>query len=81
MQNTITDERSESSVFRCAFFAIKVGTALMEGAFHPESGVLRLKEYGAIQLYIGVFAFLRNTTGHQFLNDTYPHSDTLSFVL
>jgi len=62
------------------------GTALMEQAFNPKSGVLRLSTYepeqrGAMQLYLGVMGFFRNSTGHQIANDTYTQHDALRFVL
>lgn len=63
-----------------------VGTALMEQAFNPKSGVLRLSTYepvqrGVMQLYQGVMAFFRNPAGHQIANDMYTQHDALRFVL
>lgn len=63
-----------------------IGTALMEQAFNPKNGVLRLSTHepeqrGAMQLYLGIMAFFRNPAGHQIANDTYTQNDALRFVL
>ncbi len=63
-----------------------VGTALMEQAFNPKTGVLRLstlepEQRGAMQLYLGIMAFFRNPAGHQIANDIYTQHDALRFVL
>jgi uncharacterized protein (TIGR02391 family) len=61
-----------------------VGVALMERAFGPNSGVLRLsrnsqEQRGAMELYRGTMAFFRNSAGHNVI-DTYTQDDALRFV-
>lgn len=62
-----------------------VGTSLMERAFSPKSGLLRLSEedqeqLGAMQIYRGVMAFFRNAAGHNII-ETYSQDDALRFVV
>lgn len=61
-----------------------VGVALMERAFGPNGGVLRLsrnpqEQRGAMELYRGTMAFFRNSAGHNVI-DTYTQDDALRFV-
>ncbi len=62
-----------------------VGTSLMERAFSPNSGLLRLSEedqeqVGAMHIYRGVIAFFRNAAGHNII-ETYSQEDALRFVV
>lgn len=62
-----------------------VGTALMEAAFGPRAGPLRLsgsdqEQRGAMELYRGVMAFFRNTAGHNVI-ETYNQDDAVRFVV
>ncbi len=61
-----------------------VGTGLMEMAFGPKGGQLRFstvdqEQRGVMELYRGIMAFFRNTTGHHII-DTYTQDDALRFV-
>jgi uncharacterized protein (TIGR02391 family) len=61
------------------------GASLMERAFGPRSGLLRLSEedqeqLGAMQIYRGVMAFFRNAAGHNLI-ETYGQEDALRFVV
>lgn len=61
-----------------------VGTALMETAFSPKHGPVRLsdveqEQLGAMQFYRGVMAFFRNAAGHKVI-ETYSQEDALRFV-
>jgi uncharacterized protein (TIGR02391 family) len=61
-----------------------VGTALMENAFGPRNGPLRFsnidqEQRGLMEIYRGIMAFFRNTTGHNLI-DTYSQDDALRFV-
>ncbi len=62
-----------------------VGTSLMERAFGPRSGLLKLsdedqEQLGAMHIYRGVMAFFRNATGHNLI-ETYDQEDALQFVV
>lgn len=62
-----------------------VGVTLMEHAFSPKHGLLRLSEHdqeqvGAMQIYRGVMAFFRNAAGHNLI-ETYDQEDALRFVV
>ncbi|OLC59757.1 MAG: TIGR02391 family protein [Ktedonobacter sp. 13_1_40CM_4_52_4] len=62
-----------------------VGTGLMEMAFGPKGGQLKFsaidqEQRGVMELYRGVMAFFRNTTGHHII-DTYAQDDALRFVV
>jgi hypothetical protein len=61
-----------------------LGTALMELAFTPNAPLLRFSENqaeqrGAMELYRGVTAFFRNSTGHNII-DAYTRNDALRIV-
>ncbi len=62
-----------------------VGTSLMERAFGPRNGPLRLsdedqEQLGAMHVYRGVMAFFRNAAGHNVV-DSYSQEDALRFVV
>ncbi len=62
-----------------------LGVSLMEQAFSPKKGPLRLSEHekeqvGAMQIYRGVMAFFRNAAGHN-LVESYTQEDALRFVV
>ena len=62
-----------------------IGTALMEQAFSPKKGPLRLSDHdqeqlGAMQIYRGIMAFFRNAAGHSLI-DNYGQEDALRFVI
>jgi uncharacterized protein (TIGR02391 family) len=62
-----------------------IGTALMEQAFGPKQGPLRLSDHdqeqlGAMQIYRGIMAFFRNAAGHSLI-ETYDQEDALRFVV
>ncbi len=64
--------------------ATLVGVPLMEHAFGT-TGRLRLsdipqEQVGVMQLYRGVMAFFRNSTGHRVI-DTYSQADAIRFVV
>ena len=61
-----------------------VGTALMENASGPRNDLLRFSAFdeeqcGVMEIYRGIIAFLRNTSGH-YVIDTYSQSDALRSV-
>jgi uncharacterized protein (TIGR02391 family) len=61
-----------------------IGTALMEQAFGPANGRLRLRtddneQRGAMELFRGTVAYFRNETGHRLVAD-YDRDDALEFV-
>ncbi len=61
-----------------------IGTALMQEAFRPDQPLLRLsadasEQRGAMELYRGIIAFFRNSTGHRVV-DTYTREDAWRFV-
>ena len=60
------------------------GVPLMEQAFSPKGGLLRLspldqEQLGAMQLYRGMMAFFRNNAGHHLI-DTFTQEDALRLV-
>jgi uncharacterized protein (TIGR02391 family) len=62
-----------------------VGTSLMEQAFSPNKGPLRLSDHdqeqlGAMQTYRGVMAFFRNAAGHNLI-EAYDQEEALRFVV
>lgn len=62
-----------------------VGVSLMERAFGPKSGLLRLsdedqEQLGAMHVYRGVMAFFRNAAGHNLI-DSYTQEEALRFVV
>lgn len=62
-----------------------IGTSLMEQAFSPKKGPLRLSDHdqeqlGAMQIYRGIMAFFRNAAGHNLI-DSYDQEDALRFVV
>lgn len=61
-----------------------IGTTLMEQAFGPSNGKLRLRvddneQRGAMELFRGTVAYFRNQTGHRLVAD-YDQHDALEFV-
>lgn len=61
-----------------------VGVSLMEQAFGPKDGPLRLsdvsqEQVGAMQIYRGIMAYARNPAGHN-LTDRYSQLDAMRFV-
>jgi hypothetical protein len=62
-----------------------VGVSLMQKAFSPNKNLLRFGEHdqeqvGAMNIYGGVMAFVRNDAGHNII-DTYSQEDALRFVV
>lgn len=60
------------------------GVPLMERAFSPKGGPLRLsdldqEQLGAMSLYRGIMAFFRNAAGHRLVGE-YSQDDALRFV-
>lgn len=62
-----------------------IGVQLMQDAFNADNPQLRLsdelpEQLGAMQMYRGIIAFFRNSTGHRIV-DTYSREDAIQFVV
>lgn len=62
------------------------GTTLMEQAFDPKEGRLRMsssetEQRGVLYIFLGVMHFFRNPSGHQLMKSTDTQHDAWCFVL